>query len=148
VPANLLAVSAVSVESDLYLQQESQITKLGPEKRESGITGGDSFLSESSPLVFEKMGEFQITAYSSTPDQTDSTPFTMASGKHVYRGAIAANFLPLGAKVRIPELYGDRVFTVEDRMNKRYTARMDIWMETRTEARSFGLKYVAIEVAK
>lgn len=88
-----------------------------------------------------------ITAYSSTPDQTDSTPFITASGTHVRDGVLAANFLPIGTKVRMPELYGDKIFVVEDRMNARYNVRADIWMETREEAKQFGLKRnVLVEV--
>ena len=88
-----------------------------------------------------------ITAYSSTPDQTDDTPFITASGKMVRDGIIANNMLPIGTKVRIPELYGDKVFTVEDRMNRRMgDHRFDIWFETYNEAKNFGVKSVGIEV--
>jgi 3D (Asp-Asp-Asp) domain-containing protein len=87
-----------------------------------------------------------VTAYSSTVDQCDDSPFITATGEHVYDGGIAANFLPFGTKVRIPELYGDKVFTVNDRMNSRYYYRADIWMETRQEAINFGLQTVTLEV--
>ncbi|MBI5913357.1 3D domain-containing protein [Candidatus Azambacteria bacterium] len=87
-----------------------------------------------------------MTAYSSTPDQTDDSPFIMANGKRVYDGAVAANFLPFGAKVRFPELYGDKVFVVEDRMNRRFNDRMDIWMETRGEAINFGIRKTTVEI--
>ncbi|MEX0869879.1 MAG: 3D domain-containing protein [Candidatus Spechtbacterales bacterium] len=87
-----------------------------------------------------------ITAYSSTPDQTWGNPFITASGTRVRDGIIAANFLPLGTKVRIPEYYGDKVFVVEDRMNSRYWHRADIWMETRHEALQWGIRYTTIEV--
>jgi 3D (Asp-Asp-Asp) domain-containing protein len=89
-----------------------------------------------------------ITAYTSTPDQTDDSPFIAATGKRVYDGMIAANWLPFGTKVKIPALYGDKIFTVDDRMNKRYGyGRMDIWLgATRTEALQFGVKRVVVEV--
>ncbi|MBI2674482.1 MAG: 3D domain-containing protein, partial [Candidatus Yanofskybacteria bacterium] len=58
------------------------------------------------------------SAYSSTPDQTDDTPFITAWGTQVRDGIIAANFLPFGTLVKMPDLYGDKIFTVEDRMNK------------------------------
>lgn len=87
-----------------------------------------------------------MTAYSSTPDQTDDSPFITANGSHVRDGIIAANFLPFGTKVKFPELYGDKVFSVEDRMHKRFSNRMDIWMETRQEAINFGVKYVTVEI--
>jgi len=89
-----------------------------------------------------------LTAYSSTPDQTDDDPFIAASGKRVYDGMVAANWLPFGTKIKIPSLFGEKVFTVDDRMNSRYGyGRMDIWMNgTRQEVRSFGVKKVDIEV--
>ncbi|HBV33598.1 TPA: hypothetical protein DIC39_04010 [Patescibacteria group bacterium] len=87
-----------------------------------------------------------VSAYSSTVDQTDDTPFITASGEVVRDGIVAANWLPLGAHIRIPEVYGDKVFVVEDRMNKRYSNRLDIWMPTRDDAKAWGLQYVTIEV--
>jgi 3D (Asp-Asp-Asp) domain-containing protein len=89
-----------------------------------------------------------ITAYTSTPDQTDDTPFIAANGAHVYDGMIAANWLPFGTKVKIPDIYGDKVFTVEDRMNERYGfGRMDVWMDApRQTAIQFGVRVVNVEV--
>lgn len=87
-----------------------------------------------------------ITAYSSTIDQTDSTPFITANGSQVRDGIVAANFLSFGTKIKIPKLYDNKVFSVEDRMNKRYYYHLDIWMPTREEAKQFGVKYVEVEI--
>lgn len=88
-----------------------------------------------------------ITAYSSTPDQTDDTPFITASGKQVADGIIANNMLPLGTKVRIPSLYGNKVFVVEDRMNKKKSNyHFDIWMSDRQSAVIFGVKTANLEI--
>ncbi len=88
-----------------------------------------------------------ITAYSSTPDQTDDSPFITASNKCVRDGIIANNMLPFGTKVRIPSLYGNKVFVVEDRMNQRMgNYRFDIWFPERSQAINFGVKSVEIEV--
>lgn len=89
-----------------------------------------------------------ITAYTSTPGQTDDTPFIAATGLRVHDGMIAANWLPFGTIVKIPALYGDKKFIVEDRMNARYGyGRLDIWLDTtRSEARKFGVKRVEVEV--
>jgi len=86
------------------------------------------------------------TAYSSTKDQTDSTPFITAMGTHVRDGVVAANFLPLGTMIKIPDYFGDKTFVVEDRMNRRYDYRIDLWFATRQEAREWGLKKVKIEI--
>jgi 3D (Asp-Asp-Asp) domain-containing protein len=87
-----------------------------------------------------------MTAYSSTVDQCDDTPFITANGSYVYDGLVAANFLPFGTKIRIPDYFGDKVFTVEDRMNKKYNSRVDVWMGTREQAKQFGARYLKIEV--
>jgi 3D (Asp-Asp-Asp) domain-containing protein len=91
-----------------------------------------------------------ITAYSSDPWQTDDTPCIAARGfdlcEHDEEDVVAANFLPMGTKLRIPELYGDRVFTVVDRMNERYWYRMDLWKREKSDAKAFGIKYATIEV--
>lgn len=93
-----------------------------------------------------------ITAYNSDPAQTDDTPCITANGfdvcAHGEEDTIAANFLKFGTKVRIPELYGDRIFIVRDRMNKRYSDRVDIWMKEKTDARKFGVKVARIEVVE
>jgi 3D (Asp-Asp-Asp) domain-containing protein len=93
-----------------------------------------------------KFIEVEITAYSSTEDQTDDTPFIAASGKHVYDGMVAANFLPFGTKIKIPELFGDKIFTVDDRMNKRYQNRVDIWYSETVDAIKFGIQKAKIEI--
>ena len=88
-----------------------------------------------------------ITAYSSTPEETDSTPFITASGKKVTDGIIANNMLPFGTKVRIPNLYGNKVFIVEDRMHQRKGEyHVDIWFPEYNQAKEFGAKLTNIEV--
>ena len=78
------------------------------------------------------------TSYSSTPDQTDSNPFITASGTHVHWGTVACNFLPFGTKVMFPDYFGNQIFTVEDRMAKRFSDRADIWFPSREAAHGFG----------
>jgi len=69
------------------------------------------------------------TAYSSTVDQCDSTPCTAADGfnvcEHGKEDVVAANFLKFGTKIRVPALYGDKIFTVHDRMAVRFSNRVD-----------------------
>ena len=89
-----------------------------------------------------------ITAYTSTPGQTDDSPFIAATGKRVHDGMIAANGLPFGTRVKIPSVYGEKIFVVEDRMNRRYgIGRFDVWLDTtRAEAMKFGVKSVEVEI--
>jgi 3D (Asp-Asp-Asp) domain-containing protein len=87
-----------------------------------------------------------VTAYSSTPDQTDDSPFITANGTRVRDGIVAANFLRFGTRVRFPDHSGGKVFVVTDRMHQRFSDRMDIWMETREEAQRFGIRRLKVEV--
>lgn len=91
-----------------------------------------------------------ITAYSSTRDQTDASPCITANGYNVCKNnrenVIAANFLPFGTRVKIPELFGDQEFVVQDRMNARYSNRVDIWMTSRARAKQFGVKRAHVVV--
>jgi len=86
------------------------------------------------------------TAYNSLAGQTDDTPFITASGTTTRHGVLAANFLPIGTRVKIPEIYGDDIFIIEDRMNQRYWERVDIWMESYDDAIQFGYQNIEIEV--
>ena len=103
-----------------------------------------SSLNPSEPLKRVKM---VITAYSSTSWQTDDTPFITASGSEVKDGIVANNLLPFGTKVKIPDLYGDKIFVVEDRMSStKSNYHLDVWFPEYEQALNFGAKlaYVVI----
>ncbi|HNR81547.1 MAG TPA: hypothetical protein PK429_01215 [Candidatus Pacearchaeota archaeon] len=88
-----------------------------------------------------------LTAYSSTVEQTDSTPFITANGTYVRDGIVANNGLPFGTEIRIPELFGEKVFSVQDRMHWRKGGyHFDIWFPTYEQAKNFGVKYAYVEV--
>jgi len=88
-----------------------------------------------------------ITAYSSSPWETDENPYITASGTWVREGIVANNLFPFGTKIRIPEIYGDKVFVVEDRMSwKKGNYHFDIWFPSYWEAKNFGAKRTYIEV--
>ena len=87
-----------------------------------------------------------VTAYSSTHDQTDSTPFITAAGTYVRDGVIACNFLPFGTRVQFPDLYGDKIFVVEDRLAWRNSHKIDIWFPSRWQALHFGVRKTPIKI--
>lgn len=111
----------------------------------------NALISQSSPnnpepAVLRKLNSI-ITAYSSTVWQTDDTPFITASGSNVRDGIIANNMLPFGTRVRIPELYGNKIFIVEDRMNwQKGNYHFDIWFSDYWQALNFGAKRTYIEI--
>jgi 3D (Asp-Asp-Asp) domain-containing protein len=87
-----------------------------------------------------------ISAYNSEPGQTDASPFTTADGTQVRDGIVAANFLPHGTRIRIPDQFGNKVFEVHDRMNSRYTYKIDIWMLNKSDAFKWGVRNVKVEI--
>jgi len=87
------------------------------------------------------------TAYNSLEAQTDSTPWITASGTRCRWGVVASNHLAIGTKIKI-EGFGDQIFIVEDRMNRRYNRKIDIWMPTYKEAINYGsrtIKYYVLD---
>ena len=98
------------------------------------------------PKVARKMPVI-VTAYSSTIWETDDTPFITAANTTVRDGVVANNYLPFGTRVRIPEIYGEKIFVVEDRMSwKKGNYHIDIWFPSYQEAKEFGAKKTYIEV--
>jgi 3D (Asp-Asp-Asp) domain-containing protein len=102
------------------------------------------------PFNYQKIYT-RITAYNSVVEQCDDDPCIAANGfdlcKHNTEDTVATNFLPFGTKVRIPKLFGDRIFIVRDRMNKRYKNKeFDIWMREIEDANIFGYKYAEVEI--
>jgi 3D (Asp-Asp-Asp) domain-containing protein len=88
----------------------------------------------------------RITAYASVPDETDSTPFITADGSHVADGIAASNILPFGTRIEIPALFGDKIFTIHDRMSQRIKNTIDLWMPSVRQAIIFGAEHASILV--
>ncbi len=117
-----------------------------PADVESHVTGSAELLNKT-PIITKNIEVgVTITAYSSRVQETDSTPFITASGSRVRDGIVAANWLPLGTKVKIPALFGDKVFVVEDRMHRKNNEKMDIWFADTNEALKFGVKRADVEI--
>ncbi|MFA5813580.1 MAG: hypothetical protein WC862_03665 [Patescibacteria group bacterium] len=87
-----------------------------------------------------------VSAYSSTKDQTDKTPYLTAYNTEVRDGIVAANFLPIGTIVRFPQRFGDKLFVVEDRMDERFGLQVDIWVSKYDDAQKFGIQYLEMEI--
>lgn len=98
----------------------------------------------------KKVGYHIMTAYNSLPNQTDDSPCITANGfnvcKHGVEDTVAANFLKFNTRIRIPDLFGDRVFIVRDRMNTRYPNNVDVWMVNYDDAKHFGRRVAKIEI--
>jgi 3D (Asp-Asp-Asp) domain-containing protein len=91
--------------------------------------------------------EVLVTAYSSTIEETDENPFLTADESSVKEGIVASNLLEIGTKIRIPEIFGEKIFIVKDRMNKKKGKyQIDVWFEDQKKALEFGVKKTYIEI--
>ncbi|MDD5099094.1 MAG: hypothetical protein PHP35_02020 [Candidatus Colwellbacteria bacterium] len=140
----VMAVSAALLSAPLTDGQE--IATAPVVKDYPYLVPGDDSLLASNEFSSKRSVVVPVTGYSSEECQTDDTPFITASGNTVRSGIVAANWLPLGTKVRIPELFGNRVFVVDDRMHPKNDGKLDIWFQTREEALKFGVTKARVEV--
>lgn len=100
--------------------------------------------TESFGVTYEVMYKdaCRFLGYSSEHHQTDHDPHSTAAGSKTKWGVVAANFLPLWSRIKI-EGFGEKIFVVEDRMNRRYKKTIDIWFPSRVDALKFGRRRLA-----
>jgi len=88
-----------------------------------------------------------VTAYSSDAAQTDDTPTVTSAQTGTRWGVVAARWLPIGAKVKLPDRFGDeQVFVVEDRMPPKNWCKMDIWHQGAAAAYRFAKQFERVVV--
>lgn len=110
----------------MALQEKGQMSSLAPEK-----------------TIARMSLNATITGYSAEVAQTDDTPTITANGDRVYSGGIACpSKFPFGTRL----LIGGNEYTCNDRMNKRFPDRFDIFFESRAEAIHFGFKTMKVLV--
>ncbi len=85
----------------------------------------------------------QVTAYSSSLDETEGDPFITASGKRVRDGIIACSReYPFGTRFLIE----GKLYVCLDRLARKYDHRIDIWKPNKAEALQFGRRELPVEV--
>jgi len=143
---NRFSSSPFAVAREVEIKEISQVLEKGlPLLQENSLLAISSPSNPESQTV--KKIRVVITAYSSTIDQTDLDPFVTAAGTWVREGIVANNKYPFGTEIRIPEIYGEKVFVVEDRMSwKKGKYHIDIWFPSYWEALNFGTKRTYIEI--
>jgi 3D (Asp-Asp-Asp) domain-containing protein len=87
-----------------------------------------------------------VTAYTSSEDETDDTPFLTASQDSCRLGVVASDTMfGFGTKLIIKGYNGGRVCTVLDRGSKIKGYSLDVWMKTKEEARQFGRRKIKVK---
>lgn len=81
---------------------------------------------------YTSIGVREITAYHAVTRETDSTPDWGAGGRVAINGVptgkwcAAPRSIPFGTKIIIPAISGDTVWTVRDRLARKYDHRIDL----------------------
>jgi len=141
-------IQEVEADFEILGDRNSEISALSTIQKNSLLPVSSSLVPEGNVLVIEKMTVI-VTAYSSSSWETDDNPYLTAAGTQVREGIVANNLLPFGTKIRMPELYGNKVFVVEDRMNsKKGDDHIDIWFPSYWQALHFGSTVTEIEIVK
>lgn len=137
-------IEAVSVQPPIFIKKEYVSPVLTSLQENTLLPTSETFcIKKTEPVIIIRV---IVTGYSSSVWETDETPYITAAGTSVRNGIVATNFLPFGTKIRIPEIYPDQVFIVEDRMHPRNSTNVDIWFPTYWEALDFGAKNTYIEI--
>jgi len=139
----------IRTEEDKIINNIDRLVYLN-DKNDNNNDDKQNYLKPNQDKKIIKTGYHTITAYTSEVAQCDASPCITANGfnlcEHGIEDSIAANFLPFGAKVRIPSLFGNRIFIVRDRMNKRHASKIDVWMKNKKDAIQFGARIAKIEI--
>lgn len=88
-----------------------------------------------------------VSAFTSSVDETDSTPNITASGTHVHSGTAACPIrFPFGTVI---EVNGKR-YVCEDRMAERFRHGnyFDLWMPSKASALQWGRRTVEVTILK
>ncbi|MEE8131511.1 MAG: hypothetical protein V3T98_00455 [Candidatus Paceibacterota bacterium] len=144
--AGPLTVSNGEVETETISAEGAGDAVKSEEINEITIISQDSLLAQNKIEPISQNIKIVITAYSSSPEETDDTPFITAAGTFVRQGVAAANFLPIGTKIKLPDVFGDQIFIIEDRMHPRFNDRVDVWFAEKSTAKTFGKQLSRIEV--
>jgi len=85
----------------------------------------------------------EVTGYSSTVDQTDSTPYLTAHQTAVRDGIVAC---PRDVPFHTEIVIQGRTYACEDRMSLANDGKYDIWMASREEAIAWGRQEIIVKI--
>ena len=102
-----------------------------------------------SPKPLGRVFTGTVTCYTSEVAQTDSDPFTTASGHKLKPGdlVVANNYYPFGTKVEIDGI----IYSVQDRQASNSPYQFDIWYGDKTKTKDcflFGKRHKTITIIK
>lgn len=100
------------------------------------------YVSADEPPSFRTV-KAEVTAYTASVDETDSSPSITANGERTRLGGVACPLtVPFGTKVEIEGHF----YHCNDRMNSRYKSNFDILVSNKEVAMQFGRKTITIKI--
>jgi len=142
----ILVASVISIISFSLVFPEGSINFLLFKEKEKVIIKKEEVVVKEEVVIKEKEEWFYFvaTGYSAN-DPSQGTTDTTATGKEVYEGMIAVDpkIIPLGTKI---EIRGMGIFVADDTGGKIKGNRIDIFFESKEEAKKFGKKNVWVRI--
>lgn len=152
-------VLVIGVGLALYLDQRIETVSAGQAQNTHYLLETMEAVTQNLEAIFhlkkattvEDVQVLTVTAYTPSPDETDSDPYITASMVQVRPGCLAvsrdlfADGWVFGKKVYIEGL---GIFTILDLMNPRYEKRVDVLLWSKEDAKQFGRKELAAALLK
>lgn len=119
------------------------ITYEAPEKEEATTTVR-VLIATTTP---HELVRAQVSAYTSSVEETDDTPEINAMGRKPGPGSIAC---PTRYEFGVEVIVSGKSYFCDDRMGPRYSGGdyFDIWMSSRESAMHWGRRHVTVEVVQ
>ena len=141
--ASIMTASQSDEDKDELVMNETTLTPA------NSPLGGNGYVARRTYTV-------QVSGYNSEVAQTDSSPWIGSAGTYMRDGVVAANIIdaygrniPHFTKIKFKDcgsIPNDKIFSVEDRLNKRYTRNVDVWFAHKADALKLGRRSCQIEV--
>lgn len=131
-PRKVAEAEAPEKQSQSYNYYESALRPVASLLRPEKVIVGE----------WKSIGTRVITAYSSSVDECDDTPFITASGDRVRDGIVATNEFPFGTLL----LIDGEVYEVRDRTHGRYSYLVDIWKPSKGAAYEWGKQVLEVKI--
>ncbi len=131
----------------IFTMVNAKITMLPTNTFQDATVGPRRLLPAQIKIQVIRSYTARITEYNSTPGQTSGDPFITANGEHVYFGGVAVNCVKFGTKLRLPKIFGNKVFRINDRGGMP-CGNVDVWLDPHYMHGWRGTQYSLVQIIK
>ncbi len=140
----------VPPENDITLYDNALLLKSPPTHHKPQVLATKKAVEKEEVVVRKVMAK--ISAYAPLDPNAregmcfSGNPAITASGTYVREGVVATNMFPFGTRLRIPSVFGDRIFVVEDTMSSIRNNTVDVFFLYQRDAINFGTTRAYVEI--